>query len=457
MPTVLRRAAWPAVIFAIAAIVYVVTLGDRALQPSPDGHYPQLAKSWLHGQLHVVGDEPPGRNDWACYDTVDEGPCPPNQWNFPASQQDRYRWYVSFPPLPGAVMLPFVAAEGVDIPDRLIWAILAGLAPALMFVVLRRLRETGRSGRGLRDDLMLTALFAFGSVYFFTAVQGTVWFAAHVLACILLFLYALWAFDARRPVLAGAALGLAFLCRPTTILLAIFFGIEALRVSRADGASEPDGEAIWYRRAVQWLRGVSWVPVLRRVALFSAPVLLVLAVAMWMNVARFDDPLEFGHSYLQIKWRGRIERWGLFNYHYLGRNLAVFLASLPWLSAAAPYVKISRHGLALWFTTPNLLLALWPRRTTATMVGLWLAVAPVALMNLMYQNSGWIQFGYRFALDYLPLVFLVLALGRRRFGAGFVVAMIFAVVVNTFGAVTFDRMWQFYDNDPTQKVIFQPH
>jgi hypothetical protein len=33
---------------------------------------------------------------------------------------------------------------------------------------------------------------------------------------------------------------------------------------------------------------------------------------------------------------------------------------------------------------------------------------------------------------------------------------VFAIVVNTFGAVTFDRYHQFYDDDSTQQVIFQP-
>jgi hypothetical protein len=353
-------------------------------------------------------------------------------------------------------MVPLVATFGSPLPDRLVWALFAGLAPAVLYLVLRRLREGGRTGRAPWEDLLVTALFAFGSVYFFTAVQGTVWFAAHVVACALLFSYLLWGIDARRPVLAGAALGLAFLCRPTTALLALFFGIEALRRSRREGAPEPDPEALWYRRLWTWLRGADLSVAFRSVALFSLPILAIGAVAMALNEARFDDPFEFGHRYLQIKWRGRIEKWGLFNYHYLGRNLAVFLASLPWLTASAPYVQISRHGLALWVTTPGLLLALWPKRTSPLLAALFVAAAPVALLNLMYQNSGWIQFGYRFALDYLPLLFVALALGRRRFGAGFILLFVVALGINAFGAVTFDRAWRFYDSDPSQRVIFQP-
>lgn len=452
----LKRARLPLLVFLLSAIVYSVVLGDRALAPSPDNHYVHLANSWLHGQLGVVGNQPPGTNDWACYDAVEHGQCPPNQYRFPASEQERYRWYVSFPPLPALVMVPFVAIGGVDIPDRLIWAILAGLGPALLFVLLRRLRETGRSTRSPREDLVLSILFAFGTVYFFTAVQGTVWFAAHVVAVPLLALYVLWSLDARQPLLAGLMLGLAFLTRPTTAFLVPFFLIEAMRVSRPADAPAPVPEHVVWKRIVVWMRGVSWVPLSRSVALFAAPILVLGGIAMWMNHARFEDPFEFGHTYLQIRWRPRIEKWGLFNLHYFAKNLAVFVAALPWLSAQAPYVTISRHGLALWFTTPNLLLTLWPKRVNVTMVGLYLATAVVMVLNLCYQNSGWVQFGYRFSLDYMVLLFALLALGARRFGPGFYLMMVFAIAVNTFGALTFDRAGEFYDNDPTQNVIFQP-
>jgi hypothetical protein len=446
----LGRAALPSLVFVVTAGVYVAMLGDRALVPSADNHYVHLARSWLEGQLHLVGD-PPGTNDWACVDTLDYGLCPSNRYRFPG---DRYRWYVSFPPFPAAVILPAVAVWGLDVADRSFWAILGGLGPALLYVLLRRLRDEHGSRRSVVSDLLLTALFAFGSVYFFVAVQGAVWFAAHVVATPLIILYVLFALSARRPFLAGLCLGLAFLCRPTTALLGVFFAIEALRVSRDASLPEPGGSIA--RRALAFLRPIRPGAAAARLAVFAVPLIAIGAAAMWHNEARFGDPFEWGHSYLQIRWRPRIERWGLFNYHYLGRNLAVFLASLPWLSANPPHFVVSRHGLALWVTTPGLLLALWPKRVDATTVALVAATVPVLVMNLMYQNTGWIQFGQRFALDYLPLVFALLALGGRRFGAGFVALALYSFAINAFGAATFDRRPEFYDRDSTQQVYFQP-
>jgi hypothetical protein len=388
-----------------------------------------LAQSLLHGKLSLLAGKPPGDNDWAFY---------------------QGHWYVSFPPFPALVIAPLVAVFDLAVWDRLFWAVVAGVAPALLFVLLRRLSELGQSERTTQENLALVALFAFGSPFYYTSVQGTVWFAAHVVACSAIALYLLGAWNAARPLLAGSALACTFMTRgPTTVFLGLFFAHQLWQDAQRAGDEPASGlrsrlARVDVRRA------------LGKLAWFSAPLVLALGVAMWMNQARFDDPFEFGHSHLRIRWSGRIETWGLFNYHYLGRNLGVFLASLPWLSAKKPFLTISRHGLAVWVTTPQLLLVLWPKRTTPTMTALAWAAGIVALGDLCYQNSGWIQFGYRFSLDYSMLLFALLALGGRRFGKAFYGLIVAAIAINLFGALTFDRANRYYDGDPTQRVIFQP-
>ncbi len=442
----LRRQAIPLVVFALTAGIYAWVLGPRRDGPSPDNHYVHLAESLLAGQLGQLGDRPPGYNDWACYDEATQGVCPPYAFQRPS---ETYRWYVSFPPFPSVVIAPAVAIFGRDFSDPLFWAIFAGLAPAFLYGLLRRLREDRISVRSPKEDVLLVALFAIGSVYFFTAVQGTVWYAAHVVASLLLVGFLYGSIGARSPLLAGAMLGLCFVTRPTTAPYALFFLLEAIRASRHASWTEGTGLR-------GWLAGTEWVPVLRKCALFAAPIVLCGLCAMWMNDARFHDPFEFGHTYLMIRWRPRIETWGLFNYHYLAKNLSVFVAGLPWLSANEPYVTISRHGLALWLTSPGLLPLLWPKKVSPLMIGLFASTALVALWDLCYQNSGWVQFGYRFALDYMPALIVLLALSQRRFGAGWIAALVFAIAVNLFGAITFDRASMFYDDDGTQERLFQP-
>lgn len=433
--SVLRRATAPALVFVLCAAVYAATLNTRARGPSDNAHFVHLAHSFLQGQLSVVGNKPPGTNDWSHY---------------------RDRWYVSFPPLPAVVILPAVAVWGTRVWDRLYWAIFAGLGPALLYVLLRALAERGLSGRTARENLTLTALLALGTAYYYTSVQGTVWFAAHVVCVPLLALYVLFSLGAARPLLAGSMLALAFMTRPSTLPLGAFFALEALAAHRAQPADATTGEPDLLLRAWRFVAGARWRAVWPRLVLFALPLLAIGALAMWMNQARFDDPFEFGHTYLDIRWRGRIEKWGLFNYHYVAKNLAVFTAGLPWLTAEAPYVRIGRHGLALWFTTPALLWLIWPRRVSQTSMALYVGAGLVAALDLAYQNSGWVQFAYRFSLDYMVPLVALLALGGQRFGGLFKLALGWSIAVNLFGAITFDRVPRYYDQDATQRVIFQP-
>jgi hypothetical protein len=316
----------------------------------------------------------------------------------------------------------------------------------------------GLTGRGERASIVFALLFAFGSVYFFTAEQGTVWFAAHVVAVALAAFYLLFSLDAERPLLAGLMIGLGFMTRSPLLFAVPLFLIEALRVSLRPAPAEL---AATRRGRVRQL----WQRLDKRRAFgllssFAIPILLVLAIAFWYNRARFGDPFEFGYRYLTIQWRPRMEKWGLFHYHYLAKNLAVVLTSLPWIPkppGGAPF-QINAHGLALWVTTPLYLWLLWPRHKSWQHVGLWLTVGAVAVPTLFYQNTGWLQFGYRFSNDYAVFLFALLAIGRFRLGALFWLAAIWSIVVNGFGAMSFARpkFAAYYYQDATQRVLHQP-
>jgi hypothetical protein len=432
-----RRLLLAAAIYLVATgVVFACAPPDRITRHSNANHYALLADSWLRGRLDL-GHPPPDytqNNDFASY---------------------QGRWYVSFPPFPAVILLPAAAVAGS--PERLrdgqIFFWLAGIGPALLFLALEKLRRTGHSRCSELTNVALTALFTFGTVYFFTAVQGTVWFAAHVVAVPLTAAYLMCAVGGERPFWAGLCIVLAFATRgPPIALGAALFGLEALRVSLREPPPRDRGV----------LRGVwgviDWPVLLRRLAWFVAPILAVLALLMWHNHARFGRVMEFGHNLLTVGWRPRIDRWGLFNYHFLARNLGVMLTSLPYLTGVPAHVQINTHGLALWVTTPVYLWLLWPRQVTWLWRNLAVTVALVALLDLCYQNSGWLQFGYRFSNDYAVYLIAMLAVGGFRFGRLFWTCAVLGVAVNTFGALTFDRgcCGRFYYTDNSQRTLYQP-
>lgn len=423
-----------ALLFVVVVVVYLVTAGGDVLRAhTPFNHFALMSEAWLHGRLDLGGRPPPytGNNDFAYF---------------------HEKVFVSFPPVPAVLITPLVALSGSAeaTRDGLFFLILAGAAPAFVFLALDKLARVGRSRRSFFENLALASLFAFGTVYWFTSVQGSVWFAAHVVGTGFLALYLFASIDGDHPLVAGIALGLAVGTRTPMLLALPIFVVEHVRASRVGPITDP-------------FFGLAPRRFLRGALLFLAPLLVIGLALAWHNAARFGDPFEFGHVYLDIYWQGRIKKWGLFSTHYFAKNLAIMLTSLPFFGTAGTTVRINAHGLALTFTSPFLLLAMFPRplvrratRTTFRVVAI--AAALIAIVDLLYQNSGWIQFGYRFSNDFSPLLFAILALGRRPLRWGFAAAALFAVAVNAFGAITFQRAGyeRYYFVDRTQAVVFEP-
>jgi hypothetical protein len=452
-----RRVLLAGLVYLVCTVVYASVAGpDRLLRHTQYNHYALLAEAWLQGRQDLPNGPPSyaQRNDFVDF----EG-----------------KTYISFPPLPAMLMVPFVklsgGAENFRDGQFVIW--LAGLAPALVFLVLEKLRRTGRSRRSEVENVTLSFLYAFGTVYFFTAVEGTVWFAAMVVASAAAALFVLFALDAERPLLAGAMIACAYLSRPPVCWMALLFALEALRVSvRPAESAAATGPRPWLQRARDAIGRLDRLALLRRYSLFWLPILVAFAIVTWMNWTRYHhgSPIYFDHKYLNVAWRSRMAKWGMLNYHYLAKNLGVSLTSLPWLPApgeatfGAPF-KINEHGLALWFTTPLYFWLLWPReRGPLKAGGTWLQVvvavsaALPALMDLFYQNSGWRQFGYRFSNDYAVLLFVLLAIGGRPMRHLFFGAAAWSVAWNLFGAVTFDKgqFDRFYFREGSQTIVYQP-
>jgi hypothetical protein len=455
-PALPARRSWlegriaPLVLYAISLAVLASVAASRLGRQSPDPHFVFQADAWLHGHLAI--DPPPEKgDDWAKVETVllDDGREVRGRRLTGKKRKGLFRTtageevptssirrslstthYVSFPPFPAVVMLPQVAVHGRRANDVVPTVLLAALVLPLAFATLGRLRAAGLSRRTPVEDLWLAACLAFGTVFFFSAVQGRVWFTAHVVGVVLGLGYAWATIGVRHPIVAGLCLGLAALTRTPMAFLFPLFLFEAWRVAGPDRR----------RFALTCAR-------------FAAPVVVIAIVGVVLNLVRFDQPTEFGHSYLAVRQQAQMEETGLFSLDYLSRNLAVAFTLLPRFSGEYPYVQVGGHGLALWLTTPILFFLLWPRERGPWHRPLWITVAVIAIPSLLYQNSGWLQFGYRFALDYLALLVLLLAVGGRPLGRTGKALIAAGIAINLFGAITFARYPQFYRSDDYSVVI----
>jgi hypothetical protein len=383
----------PVGLFVVFLALYGLTAGVSLNRHSLAPHFVYLAESFLRGRIDLVHVPTPP------YDlTPFEG-----------------RWYVSFPPLPALLMLPLVALRGLAVSDVAFSVLLGALDVSLFLVVLRRLREFegARSGHGP----WLCALLGLGTPLWYCAALGSVWYTAHVVAVACLCLYLLEVLGRNRPFLAGLWLGLGFLTRAPVLLA---FPLALMMAPRRTRALGQIGR------------------VLLLLALGMAPALLGQGVYNW---ARFGSPLEFGYRFMESPGPllERQATWGQFSLHFLPENLYTVLVRPPLLSLEPLRIEPDPWGMALLLTCPALLLALptlRQARRDPLRLGLWLSILLVQIPSLLYFNTGSYQFGYRFALDWLPLGLLLVALGTggrlRWWGKGLIVV---AVLMHLWGVL----------------------
>ncbi len=364
------------------------------------------------------------------------------------------RGLVPFPPLPAIVLMPFVALRGLNADGQLVFAILGALDVGLAFWVL------GRLPIRLWVRIVATVFFGFGTVLWYAAQIGTTWYQAHVLAVGL----ALAAIGValggdrdsaqreddryeddpepipgalgrgatsalarirwrvlvpdQRQFIAGLLFGLACTSRLTVVFAAPFF------VLVGSGGS-------WQRRGWSAALGA------------GIPIGLLLVY----NVVSSGHLLHPGYQYLYELEAGFYRpldyhvSWSIEDVRYLPQNFAIMFLDTPvWNPDVTPSVLGMGHplcqaqpavrgifsldcplvlprdtGMSILLTSPAYLLIVPALRRaygrSRLVTGAAIAVLLVAIVNLMHFSQGWVQFGYRFSLDFAPWALLLVALG----------------------------------------------
>lgn len=395
----LARHRTPLLIFLGSLAILCLFSGQRVLHQSQYAHFVYQADAFLHGQL-AMRFRPPNNEDWVFFNN---------------------QWYCSFPPFPAILMMPFVAIAGLQLNDVFFTVICAALNVALLYLLLERLREGGDSQRTPQENVWLSLLFGFGTVAFYCSIRGEVWFTAEVIGVTLTCLYLLTAYQTRHPALAGLFFGCATITRTPLLFSGLYFVLELLA---------PEGR--WDKKEL----GRRRPEISRKAVAFALPVAAIGIPAALMNYLRFGSPGDFGHDhFFNNRVNADIQRWGLFNYHYLERNLHAAFTRLPtWTEHGLGF---DFDGMSLFVTTPLFWLLLWPILRPRLHRLLWATTAAVSVPGFFYQNTGWRQFGFRFSLDYTPYLFLLLAIGGRQLGRTAWVLGGLGVAVGIWGAVAF--------------------
>ncbi len=71
----------------------------------------------------------------------------------------------------------------------------------------------------------------------------------------------------------------------------------------------------------------------------------------------------------------------------------------------------SLEGMSILITTPAVIYVLFAGIRNKIALACWSAIIPVAMVSFTHGGYGWIQFGYRFALDFYPFLVVLIGLG----------------------------------------------
>jgi hypothetical protein len=318
------------------------------------------------------------------------------------------RAYVVYPPMPALVVLPAVALFGPGF-DQAGASLLLGAANVyLASGVLARL--------GLRREmwLVMSLVFAFGSIVWYSAQAGSSWHFAHV--CALFFmLIAIRGTQVDWPVWAiGLAFAAAGLSRLPMLLAAPFFLAYLAYRARSVGAQEPFG---WTRRTgpAADLGRVDLRRLVRQGLVFSIGPVVLLGAYFLYNAVRFGSPTEAGYELIPGLADEYQYRSGFFSPVNIPRNLYALLLTPPRLVEPPPFFQPPLlGGMSLLLTTPIFLWAIRARSPTWFVVGCWAALFAILIPVLLHADPGGAQFGYRYAQDFYPFLLLLTAHGVGR-------------------------------------------
>ncbi len=345
------------------------------------------------------------------------------------------RYYVSFPPFPSVVLLPFAAALGASTPDGWIALAFSLIAAVHAARIARRLsgrtQLSGETGaEEARAQNRAAVLWACGLLlangYLFLTLNGWVWFIAQNI-CFALTLAAIDHALSGRGTASLALWACAVGCRPMMlfllpVLLALLWRAHA-----------PESPRAFVKRCALWL---------------ILPALIGGFYAA-LNWARFGNPLEFGHNYLPEFQRAE---QGQFSLSYAWEHLRQWLLPLPVNGLGVAEIPVA-DGMPLWLTSPLLLsacaewIAARVRRDRAAGPLRWMLPAVVALylfVILCHRTLGGWQFGNRYVVDVMPMLFLGFLLEKRepgRMDSAHLGLMLFGVMVHGVGTAALYAGW----------------
>lgn len=376
--------------YLIAILFFILTLFSyRSLNPHPGddfNHFYYLAKSLLHGKVDI--------KDFPYHDVV----------------YVNDKTVLAFPPAPSLLIMPFIILK-TGLNQKEISIILGAINASLIFLLLSRFTNK-------KLALIISAFFTFGTVHMWASVVGTAWLFAQVSAVFYLLLSFTFFFN-KKYFLSGIFFSLASLSRTTIFISVLFF------VSQILDSESPSRKA----DLIKFLSA----------AMFAIPIQFIYNYLRFGNLWQtgylelYDVYTKGGYAYSVIRnWIPELSPFSYIDFRNIPLHLYTFLIEPPFVKIYPFLIKPSSYGMGILFTSPLLLLSLIPKFESDLIKNLFFGAISVMSIVFLHYAQGWIQFGYRFLLDFLPFLILILP-ARLKLDKLTIFLVIYSIAVNFWG------------------------
>jgi hypothetical protein len=300
------------------------------------------------------------------------------------------RYYSAFPLGSVLTMLPLAVFNRLGIiesfPGTSIAALLAAASAALFY------RLSSRYDFDARRRLLLVLFPVFGTWMWANLAFAGAWHIALGFA-VAGQLGALYFILIRySPMIAGAFFALAFGNRTEILLLAPIFVYLVYKNAGADAT----------RRSQSIDRFV------------AIPIALGILTLVY-NYARFSSVFDFGYARIPGVLAEPWYQHGIFSIHAIPLNVHAMLIETWQRVDGFPYLAPTGFGGSIFLSSPFLIYLFRPGARDATLKTLsWLAIAILTFVLWCHGNPGGWQISYRYAMELLPWMFLVLMENSHR-------------------------------------------
>lgn len=274
-------------------------------------------------------------------------------------------------------------------------------------------------GYNKKDSLMWALAFNLGSVFIGVSFIPWSWYFAQVICTFLIFLALFNYLSKRNYFYIGLIYSFVLLTRTTAFLGLIFYLITI--VTDKNRAKDK----------------------LKNYKKLLLPILVAIILLAGYNYLRFGNIFEQGYQYQIVSEKQEAAReYGLITFKHIPGNLYYFLIAPPqqvFKDAQSkvlrfPYLTFGTWGLGIFFTSFYFIKLLFISYKRKIVKYLLLTSLIISIPIFMFYGVGYTQYGYRYSLDFLPFLFLILMLHfrKRRLSMKFKLAIIFSVFLNSY-------------------------